>query len=54
MQIHGREGEFGFRSPDASSFAEWLWQRNGRRSALGWAGEIEHEAQVEAALTLAR
>jgi hypothetical protein len=46
MVIHGIEEHFAFWSPGTQGpFAEWLWQRLGRPSALGWAVEIEREAQ---------
>ncbi|MEU4094893.1 hypothetical protein [Streptomyces sp. NPDC026673] len=46
MKVHGIEAAFDFWSPGAQRpFAEWLWRRNGRHSPLGWAVEIEREAQ---------
>ncbi|MCT7352566.1 hypothetical protein N4P33_10315 [Streptomyces sp. 15-116A] len=44
--VHGVEDNFDFWSPgDQGRFAHWLWQRLGRHSSLGWATEIEREAQ---------
>ncbi|MER6738558.1 hypothetical protein [Streptomyces puniciscabiei] len=46
MAVHGVEEDFDFWSPGTQGpFAEWLWQRLGRHSPLGWAVEIEREAQ---------
>lgn len=46
MAVHGIEEDFPFWSPGVQGpFAEWLWQRLGRRSSVGWATEIEREAQ---------
>jgi hypothetical protein len=46
MAVHGIEEDFAFWSPGTQGpFAEWLWQRLGRHSPLGWAVEIEREAQ---------
>ncbi|MEU6774074.1 hypothetical protein [Streptomyces sp. NPDC046759] len=46
MVVHGVEEDFDFWSPGTQGpFAEWLWQRLGRHSPLGWAVEIEREAQ---------
>ncbi|MET8722711.1 hypothetical protein [Streptomyces misionensis] len=46
MAVHGVEEDFAFWSPGTQGpFAEWLWQRLGRHSSLGWAVELEHEAQ---------
>ena len=46
MVVHGAEEDFPFWSPGTQGpFAEWLWQRLGRHSSLGWAVEIEREAQ---------
>ncbi|WP_445524513.1 hypothetical protein [Streptomyces cyslabdanicus] len=46
MAVHGAEEDFAFWRPDTQGpFAEWLWQRLGRHSSLGWAVEIEREAE---------
>ncbi|MFF9098352.1 hypothetical protein ACF1AX_35165 [Streptomyces sp. NPDC014802] len=46
MAVHGIEEDFAFWGPGAQGvFAEWLWQRLGHHSSLGWAVEIEREAQ---------
>ncbi|MET7547097.1 hypothetical protein ABZS94_15115 [Streptomyces sp. NPDC005500] len=45
--IHRVEEDFDFWNPGTQgTFAEWLWQRNGCSSALGWAVEIEREAET--------
>lgn len=46
MAVHGIEEDFPFWSPGVQGpFAEWLWQRLRRRSSVGWATEVEREAQ---------
>ena len=46
MGVHDVEEDFDFWSPGTQGpFADWLWQRLGRHSSLGWAVEIEREAQ---------
>jgi hypothetical protein len=46
LAVHGIEEDFAFWSPGTQGpFAEWLWQRLGRHSSLGWAVEIEREAR---------
>ncbi|MEY9965400.1 hypothetical protein ABIA33_003442 [Streptacidiphilus sp. MAP12-16] len=42
LEVHGIEEEFDFWN--LGPFTEWLWQRLGRSSSLGWAAEIEREA----------
>ncbi|MFI9649047.1 hypothetical protein ACIHAA_22440 [Streptomyces sp. NPDC052040] len=45
MAVHGIEEDFPFWRPGSEGpFTEWLWQRLGRHSSLGWAVEIEREA----------
>ncbi|MFZ4189295.1 hypothetical protein [Streptomyces pseudogriseolus] len=47
MVVRGIEGDFDFWSPGTQRpFAEWLWHRLGRNSSLGWATEIEREAET--------
>jgi hypothetical protein len=47
LAVHGMHEDFDFWSPGSQGpFAEWLWKRLGRHSALGWAAEIEREAQA--------
>ncbi|MFJ1981576.1 hypothetical protein [Streptomyces albogriseolus] len=47
MVVHGIEGDFDFWSPGTQGpFVEWLWHRLGRHSPLGWATEIEREAEA--------
>ncbi|MFF8531967.1 hypothetical protein ACF07B_08290 [Streptomyces sp. NPDC015532] len=46
LAVHGIAEDFDFWSPDCQGpFAEWLWKRLGRHSSLGWAAEIEREAE---------
>jgi hypothetical protein len=46
LGIHDIAEPFDFWNPGTQgSFSEWLWQRLGRHSALGWATEIEREAE---------
>jgi hypothetical protein len=42
LEAHGIDESFDFWP--LGPFSEWLWQRLGRHSALGWAVEIEREA----------
>ncbi|MFG2380836.1 hypothetical protein [Streptomyces avermitilis] len=48
LGVHGIPEDFDFWSPGQGPFAEWLWQRLGHKypSALGWAVEIEREAEA--------
>ncbi|MEU6272708.1 hypothetical protein ABZ871_09860 [Streptomyces populi] len=47
MVVHDIDEDFDFWSPGTQGpFAEWLWQRLGRHSPLGWATEIEREART--------
>ncbi|MGW3157378.1 hypothetical protein [Streptomyces sp. NPDC001089] len=47
MAVHGIAEDFDFWNPGSQGpFAEWLWLRLGRHSPLGWATEIEREAQA--------
>ncbi|MFF4835655.1 hypothetical protein [Streptomyces sp. NPDC001315] len=47
MAVHDIDECFDFWSPGTQGpFAEWLWQRLGRHSPLGWATEIEREART--------
>ncbi|MFJ2947529.1 hypothetical protein ACIO8H_07775 [Streptomyces sp. NPDC087226] len=47
MAVHGIDEDFDFWSPGTQGqFAEWLWQRLGHHSSLGWAVEIEREAEA--------
>ncbi|QDO39859.1 hypothetical protein FNV62_18260 [Streptomyces sp. RLB3-17] len=42
-----RAEAFDFWNPGCQEpFAEWLWKRLGRHSSLGWAAEIEREAEA--------
>ncbi|QDN87469.1 hypothetical protein FNV68_20160 [Streptomyces sp. S1D4-23] len=42
-----RAEDFDFWNPGCQEpFAEWLWKRLGRHSSLGWAAEIEREAEA--------
>jgi hypothetical protein len=43
LGVHNIEEPFDFWN--RGSFSEWLWQRLGRHSSLGWATEIEREAE---------
>ncbi|WP_326666980.1 hypothetical protein [Streptomyces canus] len=46
LGIHDIAEPFDFWTPGSQGrFAEWLWQRLGRHSPLGWAVEIEREAE---------
>ncbi|XUL89661.1 hypothetical protein ACQ86D_26010 [Streptomyces galilaeus] len=46
LGVHDIAEPFDFWNPGSQGrFSEWLWQRLGRRSALGWAVEIEREAE---------
>ncbi|MFK0229720.1 hypothetical protein ACIQUL_28570 [Streptomyces sp. NPDC090303] len=48
LGVHAAEEDFDFWSPGTQGpFGEWLWRRNGETSALGWAVEIEREAEAE-------
>ncbi|MBL7491863.1 hypothetical protein I6A60_29585 [Frankia sp. AgB1.9] len=47
LGVHGVTEDWDFWNPgDQGSFAAWLWVRLGRSSSLGWAVEIEREAEV--------
>ncbi|WP_371791651.1 hypothetical protein OG285_19030 [Streptomyces sp. NBC_01471] len=47
LSAHSVAENWPFWSPGSQGpFAEWLWQRLGGPSPLGWAAEIEHEAQA--------
>ncbi|MFJ3800474.1 hypothetical protein ACIPSJ_29875 [Streptomyces sp. NPDC090088] len=46
LGIHDIAEPYDFWNPGTQgNFSEWLWQRLGRHSALGWATEIEREAE---------
>jgi len=46
LGVHNIAEPFDFWNPGSQGhFSEWLWQRLGRHSALGWAVEIEREAE---------
>ncbi|WP_189265999.1 hypothetical protein [Streptomyces fuscichromogenes] len=46
LGIHDIAEPYDFWNPGTQGgFSEWLWQRLGRHSALGWATEIEREAE---------
>ncbi|WP_329292322.1 hypothetical protein [Streptomyces pseudovenezuelae] len=46
LGIHDKAEPFDFWTPGSPSrFSEWLCQRQGRPSSLGWATEIEREAE---------
>ncbi|MFE2423984.1 hypothetical protein [Streptomyces hokutonensis] len=46
LGIHNIAEPFDFWNPGSQGrFSEWLWQRLGRHSSLGWAVEIEREAE---------
>ncbi|MET8983751.1 hypothetical protein ABZX85_50160 [Streptomyces sp. NPDC004539] len=48
LGVHGIAEPFDFWTPGGESrFSEWLGRRLGRVSALGWAVEIEREAERE-------
>ncbi|MER5477009.1 hypothetical protein ABT026_08495 [Streptomyces sp. NPDC002734] len=47
LNPHGVGEDWPFWSPgNPGSFTDWLWRRLGRHSSLGWAAEIEREAQA--------
>lgn len=47
MSVHGVDEDFPFRAPGAvSPFDQWLCHRNGYESSLGWAIQIEREAEA--------
>ncbi|MFI6880771.1 hypothetical protein ACIBL6_45715 [Streptomyces sp. NPDC050400] len=47
LNPYGAYEDWPFWNPGSQgSFAEWLWQRLGRHSSLGWAAEIERQAQA--------
>ncbi|WP_432166491.1 hypothetical protein [Streptomyces sp. bgisy031] len=47
LNPHGAAADWPFWSPGSQGlFSDWLWQRLGRHSSLGWATEIEREAQA--------
>ncbi|MDT0571153.1 hypothetical protein RM704_27435 [Streptomyces sp. DSM 3412] len=46
LGVHGIAEQFDFWNPGSQGrFSDWLWQRLGRHSPLGWAVEIEREAE---------
>ncbi|MFI6245216.1 hypothetical protein [Streptomyces sp. NPDC051016] len=46
LGVHDIAEPFDFWNPGTQGdFSEWLWQRLGGHSALGWATEIEREAE---------
>ncbi|MEV5845840.1 hypothetical protein AB0M32_28105 [Streptomyces sp. NPDC051985] len=46
LGIHDIAEPYDFWNPGTQGdFSEWLWQRLGRHSALGWPTEIEREAE---------
>ncbi|MFJ9347885.1 hypothetical protein [Streptomyces sp. NPDC101237] len=46
LGIHDIAEPFDFWNPGTQGdFSEWLWQRLGRHSSLGWATEIERDAE---------
>ena len=47
MAVYNAEEDFPFWTPGGiTPFDTWLGQRNGRHSPLGWAVEIEREAET--------
>jgi hypothetical protein len=44
LEVHNVPEEFDFWPQ--GRFTEWLWRRLGRHSSLGWAAEIEREAEA--------
>lgn len=44
LEVHGLTEEFDFWPQ--GPFAQWLWVKLGHHSSLGWAAEIEREAQA--------
>ncbi|WP_252536944.1 hypothetical protein [Streptomyces sp. RO-S4] len=47
LGVHGVAEDFDFWNPGTGSpFAEWLCRRLGRHSSLGWAAQIEREAEA--------
>ncbi|WP_406168519.1 hypothetical protein OIE52_25270 [Streptomyces canus] len=49
LGIHDIAEPFDFWNPGSQGrFSEWLWQRLGRHSPLGWATEVEREAEQSA------
>ncbi|MFF7204151.1 hypothetical protein [Streptomyces sp. NPDC008141] len=47
MSVHGVDEDFPFRTPGTiSPFDQWLCHRNGYESSLGWATQIEREAET--------
>jgi hypothetical protein len=47
MAAHSVTEDWPFWSPGRQGpFTEWLWQRLGHKSAMGWAVEIEREARA--------
>ncbi|MGW3337044.1 hypothetical protein ACWDCL_06100 [Streptomyces sp. NPDC001009] len=46
LAVYDVEEPFDFWNPGGQGcFSDWLWQRLGRESSLGWAVEIEREAE---------
>lgn len=50
LEVHGIGEDFEFWPTGA--FADWLWLRLGRHSSLGWAVEINREAEAAGASPL--
>ncbi|MEV5944777.1 hypothetical protein [Streptomyces sp. NPDC051994] len=46
LEVHGVDEELDVMSGAGGPFAEWLWERLGFSSALGWAVEIERAAET--------
>ncbi|MFE5815647.1 hypothetical protein ACFQ6S_19855 [Streptomyces sp. NPDC056479] len=47
LEVHGVREDFDFWSPgNRGPFEDWLWERLGRHSPLGWSVEIEREAEA--------
>jgi hypothetical protein len=47
LNSHGVDENWPFWSPGKPGrFTDWLWQRLGEHSSLGWAAEIERQAQA--------
>ncbi|MDI3409357.1 hypothetical protein [Streptomyces cavernicola] len=47
LNLHGAGDDWPFWSPgDQGRFAAWLGRRSGQHSSLGWAMEIEREAEA--------
>ncbi|MCP3805336.1 hypothetical protein NLX83_39330 [Allokutzneria sp. A3M-2-11 16] len=45
LEVHEVDEQFDF--GNGGRFAEWLWERRGGSSPLGWAAEVERLAEAE-------